>query len=263
MNTLLKPAPAGAIVYPESDGEPMADNSKQLRWIVVLYGNLSAWYRDAADVFVGGNQNWFPREGEPELYKAPDVYVVFGRPKGDRRSWQQWLEGGVPMTVVFEILSPKNTHFEMADKLQFYDEYGVEEYYVYDPDANSLLAYARGQAALRLVRFKGEYTSPRLGARFDLTGPEMVVYRPDGHRFLTFEELEAERASQAQLRQAAEEKLQAAEKKRQAAEEQRQIAEKRLRRVTELGRKARQGQATPEEVAELERLEDEADPPAP
>jgi len=29
--------------------------------------------------------------------------------------------------------------------------------------------------------------------RFDLTGPEMVVYLPDGRRFLTFEELQAER----------------------------------------------------------------------
>src|SRR5438477_6461256 len=70
--------PNSAIDYPESDGEPMADNTKQLAWIVVLYGNLAALFRDKEDVFVGGNQNWFPREGEPELFKAPDVYAVFG-----------------------------------------------------------------------------------------------------------------------------------------------------------------------------------------
>jgi Uma2 family endonuclease len=218
----------------------MADNSKQFVWIVVLYGNLAAQYRDAADVFVSGNQNWFPREGEPGLFKAPDVYVVFGRPKGHRTSWKQWAENDVPLTVVFEVLSPKNTHFEMVDKLQFYDEHGVEEYYVYDPDANRLLAYARGQAALRLVPFRGHYTSPRLGVRFDLTGPEMAVFHPDGRRFLTYEELEAERANEMKLRLA---------------------AEQRLRRLSELGRKARRGQATPEEVVELERLEDGADSP--
>jgi Uma2 family endonuclease len=225
-------APGAPIEYPESDGKPMADNSKQFVWIVVLYGNLAAQYRDDPDVFVGGNQNWFPREGEPGVVKAPDVYVVFGRPKGHRRSWKQWEEGDVPLTVVFEVLSPTNTHFEMVDKLQFYDEHGVAEYYVYDPEANGLLAYVRGLAALRLVRFQGQFTSPRLGIRFDLSGPEMVVYHPDGRPFLTFEQLEAERAA----------------------------AEQRASRLAELGRKARRGQATAEEIAELERLEDEAGP---
>jgi len=36
--------------------------------------------------------------------------------------------------VVFEVLSPSNTQQEMADKRAFYEEHGVEEYYVYDPD---------------------------------------------------------------------------------------------------------------------------------
>ena len=111
----------------------------------------------------------------PQLFKAPDVYVVFGRPKGHRKSWKQWQENDVPLTVVFEVLSPKNTWFEMARKLQFYDDYGVEEYYVYDPESNDLLVYRRGLAALRMIPFKGQYTSPRLGARFDLTGPEIAV----------------------------------------------------------------------------------------
>src|SRR5947209_6721018 len=94
------------IFYPESDGQPMADNTQQLRWIFVLVGNLAALFHERADVFVSGNQFWYPVEGEPEMKMAPDAYVVFGRPKGDRSSWQQWAEAGVPMTVVFEVLSP-------------------------------------------------------------------------------------------------------------------------------------------------------------
>src|SRR5260370_39271730 len=91
--------PAEVIDYPESDGEPMADNSKQFVWLVVLYGNLAARYREHEGVFVSGNQNWFPREREPELCKAPDVDGVLGRPKGHRRSWKQWLGRGGAMTV--------------------------------------------------------------------------------------------------------------------------------------------------------------------
>jgi Uma2 family endonuclease len=214
------------IVYPESDGQPMSDNTKQFVWIVLLYGNLAAQYRDDENVFVGGNQNWFPRQGEPDLSKAPDVYVVFGRPKGHRSSWKQWLENDVPLTVVFEVLSPKNTHFEMVDKLQFYDEFGVEEYYVFDPDTNRLAVYLRGREILRLVHFQGQFVSPRLGIRFDLTGPEMVVFHPDGRRFLSFEELDAERRK----------------------------AEQRADRMAALMRKVLEQQATPEEAQELQEL---------
>src|SRR5262249_26260606 len=111
--TLLAPSP---ILYPESDGQPLAENTKQLRWIVILFGNLAALFRDDGNVFVAADLFWYPVEGQPELRQAPDVLVVFGRPKGHRGSYQQWLEGHVPLTVVFEILSPGNTWMEMDDK---------------------------------------------------------------------------------------------------------------------------------------------------
>jgi Uma2 family endonuclease len=243
---LVPPAPPGALVYPESDGQPMAENTRQLRWIVVLFGNLAALFRDRPDVFVGGNQFWYPVEGEPEVRAAPDVYVVFGRPKGDRGSYRQWEEGGVPLTAVFEVLSPGNSVTEMMDKHAFYEEHGVEEYYVYDPDANRLHAFLRRGEVLVRVRKLAGFVSPRLGIRFDLSGEEMAVYGPDGRRFLTFEEMQAER-----------------ERERQRAEQAERRADeigRRGARLAELGRKARLGQATAEELQELERLEGEAFP---
>ena len=101
---------AAAIVYPESDGLPMADNSRQLRWMVVLFGNLSALFRNQR-VFVGANHFWYPVENHPEDRIAPDVFVVFDRPKGDRPSYQQWKEDHIPVTIAFEVLSPGNTIF--------------------------------------------------------------------------------------------------------------------------------------------------------
>src|SRR3954454_24418330 len=96
------PPPASStIVYPSSDGKPMADNTRQLDWILKLVGNLKTLFNDRPDVFAAGNQNWYPVEGHPEIVQAPDAYVVFGRPKGHRGSWKQWQENGVPMTVVF------------------------------------------------------------------------------------------------------------------------------------------------------------------
>jgi Uma2 family endonuclease len=226
MPTSAVTARPGPIFYPETDGQPMAESTRQFRWILILAGNLAALFRDRADVFVCGNQFWYPVEGEPELRAAPDVYVVFGRPKAERGSYRQWEEGNVPPTVVFEVLSPSNTHPEMIDKQAFYEDYGVEEYYVYDPDNNRLYVYLRRGDILARVRQVNGFVSPRLGIRFDLSGPELVVRYPDGRPFLTFEELAAEREQ----------------------------AEKRVTRVAELSLKVLGQQATPEEVQELQRL---------
>jgi len=78
------------IVYPDSDGMPMADNTKQFRAIVTIQGNLDAIFRERDDVFVAGDLLWYHVEGRPDIRRAPDVMVVFGRPKGDRGSYRQW-----------------------------------------------------------------------------------------------------------------------------------------------------------------------------
>jgi Uma2 family endonuclease len=242
--TLTSPRPR-PVVYPESDARPMADDTKQARWIVVLFDNLLALFADAADVFVAADLLWYPVEGEPEVRIAPDVFVAFGRPKGDRGSYKQWEEAGVAPQIVFEILSPGNDPIEMADKYDFYESRGVEEYYVYDPDKNSLLVYVRRGEVFRRVRPSDGFVSPRLKIRFQMTAPEMTVYRPDGRPFLTFDQLEAARVQAEEARrQAVERANQAEEARRQAdrraeqADEARRQAEaevKRLRRLLESG----------------------------
>ncbi|HWP47299.1 MAG TPA: Uma2 family endonuclease [Candidatus Limnocylindrales bacterium] len=135
------------IIYPESDGRPIADNTKQFRWIVTIEKGLEALFREREDVFGAGNLLWYPVEGRPDIRTVPDIMVVFGRPKGDRGSYLQWQEGGIPPQVVFEILSPSNTLAEMTRKFRFYERY-VEEYYAYDPDLEGRTAvrpYAVGQ----------------------------------------------------------------------------------------------------------------------
>jgi Uma2 family endonuclease len=227
----------------------MSDNTRQFRWIVMLFGNLAAWFRDDPNVFVSGNQNWYPVKGEPSICVAPDVYVVFGRPKGDRSSYKQWEESGIPMTVVFEVLSPSNDYQEMEEKQAFYEEHGVEEYYIYDPDRNRLRVFLRRGDVLVRVREVDGFVSPRLGIRFQMTAPEMTVFLPDGRRFLTVEEREAEQSLARQERDAARQRAGEAEQRANAAEQ-------RIRRLAELSRKARRGQATAEELEELEQIEE-------
>ncbi len=221
------------VVYPESDGKPMADNTKQLRWIVVLYGGLCAVFRGRQDVFVASNLLWYPEEGQPDISAAPDVFVAIGRPKGDRGSYRQWEEGGVAPQVVFEILSPGNDALEMSNKMAFYTEHGVEEYYLYDPDQNRLSVFIRKGTALLRQRGVREWTSPLLGIRFDLRAGEMTVYEPgpEGQPFRPYEEVRAELDAERQRRQDAEQQRDDAMKQRDDAMKQRDDAEKRTKQA--------------------------------
>jgi Uma2 family endonuclease len=185
------------IIYPESDGQPMADNTKQFEWIVVIKENLELLFADNPDVFVAGDLLWYPVEGSNTIRRAPDTMVAFGRPKGHRGSYLQWIEENIPPQVVFEILSPGNTLKEMAQKLRFYDRYGVEEYYLYDPDKNDLTGWLRSESGLEVIDDIVGWVSPRLGVRFELTEDELQIYRPDGQRFTTYVEL-ARRTEQAE-----------------------------------------------------------------
>ncbi|BAU12667.1 hypothetical protein LEP3755_31980 [Leptolyngbya sp. NIES-3755] len=195
------------IIYPESDGKPMADNTKQFEWIVLIKKNLDLLFQDNPNVFVAGDLLWYPVEGKVNLRVAPDAMVVFGRPKGDplgvngaaRGSYIQHREGNIPPQVVFEILSPGNTQQEMDQKLLFYDRYGVEEYYLYDPDTNRLRGWLRNDVFLEEIQDFSIYTSPRLGIRFDVQLNPMQIYRPNGEKFLSYDELD-QRLQQARER---------------------------------------------------------------
>ena len=206
------------LIYPDSDGLPMADNTKQFRWIVLLKENLECLFDQDPQVFVAGDLLWYPVEGHPETRIAPDVMVVFGRPKGDRGSYRQWEEDDIVPQVVFEVLSPGNTLKEMAKKQRFYDHYGVEEYYLYDPDRNDLTGFQRVNGQLEVIEEMAGWTSPRLGIVFALTDVDLEIYYPHGRRFLTTVEL-----------------AQQAEQEKQRAEQEKQRADRLAAQLRALG----------------------------
>lgn len=213
-----------AIIYPESDGKPIADNTKQFTWIVTIKENLEILFAEVADVFIVGDLLWYPVEGQPKICQAPDAMVVFGRPKGGRGSYKQWEENNIAPQVVLEILSLSNRVKEMTKKLLFYQEYGVEEYYIYDPDEIELTGLLRSETRLEEIEEINGWVSPQLGIRFELTEDTLQMYRPDGQKFLTFLELE-QRAIEA------EQHAIEAEQRAEAAENRMQVLEARLRQM--------------------------------
>ena len=195
--------------YPDSDGQPMADSTKQFRWIVVIKENLELLFVDDPQVFVAGDLLWYPVQGDNGIRQAPDVMVVMGRPKGDRGSYRQWEEAGIAPHVVFEIISPGNRFGEMLRKLAFYERYGVEEYYLYDPDKLELTGLQRQDGTLEIIEAMDGWVSPRLQIRFQMTPDTLEIYRPDGQRFLTYTELGQQLAQEKERIRALETKLKA------------------------------------------------------
>ena len=223
--------PEQGIVYPDSDGQPMADNTLQFEWIVTIKEGLAALFRDRDDVFVAGDLLWYPVEGDNKTRVAPDALVAFGRPKGYRGFYQQWREGGIPPQVVFEVLSPGNTLREMARKFEFYDRYGVEEYYLYDPDTGDYNGWLRAHDRLEVIDEIDGWVSPRLGVRFELSAMGLRIYQPNGEPFLTYLELVEQREAE---RERAEAERERAEAERERAEAERERAEAAEQQVEQL-----------------------------
>ncbi len=199
-------------LYPESDGKPMAENTEQYRWIVMIKENLEILFSAIAEVFIAANLFWYPvpnkAETESVAPQAPDVMVVIGRPKGRRGTYRQWEEENLAPQVVFEILSPSNKTAEgkrdMQKKLAFYQTYGVEECYIYDPDDRVLEGWQRQGQQLVAINNIGRWTSPRLGIRFEWqSGEELILRYPDGRRFLSSVELAQEVEQERILRELA------------------------------------------------------------
>jgi Uma2 family endonuclease len=194
---MVSQLPKPAVIYPDSDGQPMSDNTLQFSWIVKIKENLEILFADNPDVFVAGDLLWYPIEGNNKICRAPDAMVAFGRPKGYRGSYQQWLEDNIAPQVVFEVLSPGNRLAEMTAKFEFYNLHEVEEYYIYDPNKVDFTGWLRQNGTLRGIGNIAGWVSPRLGVRFEL-GDELEIYTPSNQLFLSPLEI-AHRADQLEL----------------------------------------------------------------
>ena len=233
------------IIYPESDGKPMADNTIQFRLITKFQGGLDALFGNDPNVFVAGDLFWYPVEKKPKIKQADDVMVVFGRPKSDRRSYKQWEEDNIPPQVVFEIASESNTEVELEQtKLGFYDRYGVEEYYVYYPDRVIVKGWLRIGSSLEPISSMSGWVSPRMSVRFEIEDNDLQLYSPDGERFETVVEIIQGRK---QERQRAEQERQRAEREQQRAEQQQQRAQQEQQRAQQEQQRAQQEQQRAEQ----------------
>ena len=135
----IRSVPAERIViYPESDGEPMAETDIHRKLMTDFIEMLENHFRSRPDVYVSGNLLLYYEEGNPKASVAPDVFVVFGIERKQRRTYRLWEEGKGP-DFVLELVSKNTYRNDLGDKKDLYASVlSVKEYYLYDPDGQYL-----------------------------------------------------------------------------------------------------------------------------
>jgi Uma2 family endonuclease len=247
MSVTVTPPPRPAVVlYPDSDSFPAADTLLQASWVLLLFAHLKRQYRNDANTFVAGDHLIYPTRGENRLCQAPDVYVAYERPKGDRGSYRVWEEGDILPQVIFEVWSPNNRYTEMQDKFAFYEKHGAEEYYILYPEFPMYAeTFQRDGAKLVRIEEVNGFVSPRTGLRFALETGQLTVFGHDGRPLRTAEELAAEREAAERTAREQQERAETAER---TAREQQERAEAETVRAAKLAAKLRELGADPDAV---------------
>jgi Uma2 family endonuclease len=143
MTTLLDVAQSQQeIIYPSSDGEPLAETYDHLiaitTTLLILLKHL-----EGQQATVLADQFLYYAQGFPRLRVAPDVMVILGVAPGGRDNYKTWVEGQVP-AVIFEMTSPSTRSQDEVEKKKLYESIGVTEYWQFDPRGEWIAEKLRG-----------------------------------------------------------------------------------------------------------------------
>ena len=130
---LQKIRSAPTVVYPSSDGEPMAETERHRKALEDLVDMVDRHFRHVPDVHVSGNLLLYYEEGNPRKVISPDVFMVRGVSKKELRTYKTW-EQAPTLDFVIELASPSTFTRDFREKKEIYAKIlKVQEYYIYDP----------------------------------------------------------------------------------------------------------------------------------
>lgn len=117
--------------------EPPLETDFHREQIDLLIRLLKYWWRDRPDFYISGNLTVYYNEQQLKQrdFRGPDIFVVLGAEKRDRRSWVIWEEGGKYPNVVIELLSSSTAAVDRGIKKQLYQEvWRVPNYFWFHPE---------------------------------------------------------------------------------------------------------------------------------
>lgn len=231
-------------LYPSSDGEPLAETGFHLRALFILFSLLQDWLKKQRKTFLACDMNWYWERGNKKKCRAPDLMVIKGVGRRQRRCYLAWQHDGTPPCFIVEIVSAKTWKEDSVSKVELYARLGVREYFLFDVDARHiptrLLGYRldeRGRYQAIEADQRGRLFSEELQVLLKADKKILRLLDPQtGRRLLLPEERaerERKRAELQRLRaQRADQQVQEAT---QQAQEAMQRAERLAQRLRELG----------------------------
>lgn len=129
--------------------EKVGQDSLQVAIIELLRPLIERWYGMVGKpTFVGADQFIYYKQFDPHSVVAPDIYVLPGVEPGIRvKSWKVWETGIVP-SFALEVVASKDPEKDYREAVTRYDELGVPELVVFDPD------YKRHRDRVRWQRYR-------------------------------------------------------------------------------------------------------------
>ena len=213
------------LVYPVSDGEPLAETFDHL-YVLLTTLMVLRHYLAGQQATVLADQFMYYVEGKPNARVAPDVMVIFNVAPGGRDNYKIWEEGEVP-SVIFEMTSEGTQDRDRVFKKNLYEQLGVTEYWLYDPKGEWIPERLRGYRLRRDVyELIEDSRSEPLQLRVQIEEDIIGFYREDtGEKLLIPDELVAALEREIEQRRQAEERAEAAEAR---ADQMQQAAAARL-----------------------------------
>ena len=119
------------IIYPSSDGEPLAETQQHVLAILMTLALLRLYLQDQPAV-VFADQFLYYIEGNSKARVAPDVMVVFDIEKRLYGNYKIW-EGQQTPAIIIEVTSAGTKDTDWNFKKTLYEQLGVTEYWLFDP----------------------------------------------------------------------------------------------------------------------------------
>lgn len=179
------PAPAAEVVYPESDGKPMAETTDHRDAMIETLVGLRDWFADDPLAYISGNEILYFVEGNPRRNASPDVWIARGIDKMVARwSYKTWPDDGKGPDFVLEATSKSTRREDLNKKYRIdQDDLKVREYFLFDPLDEYLRPRLRGHrlvvgAYQPIEPVAGRLPSLVLGLHLEGDGVRLRLFDP-------------------------------------------------------------------------------------
>jgi hypothetical protein len=168
-------------------------------------------------------------------FRGPDIFIVLGAEKKDRRSWAIWEEGGKYPNVVIELLSSSTATVDRGEKKDLYqDVWRVPNYFWFHPETLEFAGFhlINGLYVALTPTEQGWLWSEQLQLFLGIHERQLRWFSAEGHLVPLPEDAERQaRVQERQVREQAELAREQAELGREQAELAREQAQQRTQKL--------------------------------